>query len=213
MDGYIQEMVSGQKVVNVFNHEEENLQTFRIRNEKLRKAGTSAQGYAATMVPAIVSISYINYAIVAVLGGMMALGGMTDIGSLSSYLVFVRQAAMPINQFTQQSNFILAALAGAERVFRVMRESPEIDKGKIRLVNVTVKDGCLTACKGKTGQWAWEKPDGALVPLRGDVRFQNVTFGYTKDRPILKNISLYAKPGQKIAFVGSTVREKPRLPI
>ena len=204
LDGYIQEMVSGQKVVKVFNHEGENLEAFRRKNESLRKAGTGAQSYAATMVPAVVSISYINYAIVAVLGGIMAINGQTDVGSLASYLVFVRQAAMPINQFTQQSNFLLAAMAGAERIFEAMRLPPEVDEGKIRLVNTRGEGVTLTACAEKTGRWAWQKPDGTLVPLRGDVRFHDVTFGYEKGRPILQNISLYAKPGQKIAFVGST---------
>ena len=163
LDGYIEEMMAGQKVVKVFNHEEESLRAFREKNEALRKAGTGAQSYAATMIPAVVSISYVNYALVAVLGGIMALKGMTDVGSLASYLVFVRQAAMPINQMTQQSNFLLAALAGA-----------------------------------------WRRPDGSLAPLRGDVRFQKVDFGYEAGQPILKGISLYAEPGQKIAFVGST---------
>ena len=116
LDGYIEEMMAGQKVVKVFNHEEESLRAFREKNEALRKAGTGAQSYAATMIPAVVSISYVNYALVAVLGGIMALKGMTDVGSLASYLVFVRQAAMPINQMTQQSNFLLAALAGAKYV-------------------------------------------------------------------------------------------------
>ncbi len=204
VNGYIEEMVSGQKIIKVFNHEPANLRVFLDKNETLRKAGTGAQGYAATMVPAVVSISYINYAVVAVVGGLMALHGMTDIGSLSSYLIFVRQAAMPINQFTQQSNFLLAAMAGAERIFEAMRMEPEQDEGKIRLVNVRQEGGALTACSEKTGRWAWQKPDGALVPLRGDVRFEDVSFGYDKDHTILQKISLYAKPGQKIAFVGST---------
>lgn len=204
LDGYIEEMVNGQKVVKVFNHEDENMKKFRRKNEMLRKAGTGAQSYAATMVPAVVSISYINYAIVAVLGGIMAIKGLTDIGSLASYLVFVRQAAMPINQFTQQSNFLLAALAGAERIFNVMREEPEVDDGKIRLVNVKESDGKLEVCKEKTNKWAWYTPDNRIIPLRGDVRFKNVSFGYDESRMILKNIDLYAKPGQKIAFVGST---------
>lgn len=204
LDAYIEEMVSGQKVVKIFNHEKENLETFRSKNDKLRKAGTGAQSYAATMVPAVVSISYINYAIVAVLGGIMALRNMTDIGSLASYLVFVRQAAMPINQFTQQSNFLLAALAGAERVFNAMTLKPEIDEGKIRLTNVKYENGEIIPCSQKTGQWAWQKPNGELIPLKGDVRFNHVTFGYDDGHPILKDISLYAKPGQKIAFVGST---------
>ena len=204
LDGYIEEMVNGQKVIKVFNHEDANLKGFQEKNEALRKAGTGAQSYAATMVPAVVSISYINYAIVAVLGGIMALQGMTDVGSLASYLVFVRQAALPINQFTQQSNFLLAALAGAERVFDAMHLKPEVDEGKVDLVNVEEKDGTWIPCEKKTGHWAWRKEDGALVPLRGDVRFQNVDFAYESNHPILKNITLYAKPGQKIAFVGST---------
>ena len=191
LDGYIEEMVAGQKVVKVFNHERANLRTFREKNEALRKAGTGAQGYAATMIPAVVSISYINYAIVAALGGYMAMAGMTDVGSLASYLVFVRQAAMPINQFTQQTNFLLAALAGAERVFEAMDQPPEVDEGEVRLEKV-----------GES--WVWRRPDGSAVPLRGDVRFEEVTFGYDDGHPILKNISLFAKPGQKIAFVGST---------
>ena len=186
LDGYIEEMVTGQKVVKVFNHEEANLAGFRDKNERLRVAGTSAQSYAASMVPAVVSISYVNYAIVAVLGGWMALTGQTDVGVLASYLVFVRQTALPINQFTQQSNFLLSALAGAERVFAAMRVEPEADEGKVTLV--------------ETGEdaWAWKVPDGygigawgalvpvaernmaadgtvlttGLIPLRGDVRVQ-----------------------------------------
>lgn len=218
LDGYIEEMVTGQKVVKVFNHEEANLAGFRDKNERLRVAGTSAQSYAASMVPAVVSISYVNYAIVAVLGGWMALTGQTDVGVLASYLVFVRQTALPINQFTQQSNFLLSALAGAERVFAAMRVEPEADGGKVTLV--------------KTGEdaWAWKVPDGygigawgalvpvaernmaadgtvlttGLIPLRGDVRFHAVNFGYAPGHEVLHDINLFAKPGQKIAFVGST---------
>ena len=204
LDGYIEEMVSGQKVVKVFNHEEANLQGFAAYNEALREAGTGAQSFAGTQIPAVVSISYINYAIVAVLGGLMALRGMTDVGSLATYLVFVRQAALPINQLTQQSGMVLSALAGAERIFNVLQERPEVDEGKIRLTRVRETPEGLTACTEKTGHWAWQKPDGSLVPLRGDVRFDHVDFGYTPDRLILQGVSLYAKPGQKIAFVGST---------
>ena len=205
VNGYIEEMVSGQKVVKVFNHEPANLAAFDVKNERLRQAGTGAQSYAATMVPAVVSISYINYAVVAVVGGLMALAGMTDVGSLSSYLIFVRQAAMPINQFTQQSNFMLAAMAGAERIFEAMRLDAETDAGKIRLVNVCEgADGSLAACGEKTGRWAWQKPDGSLTPLKGDVRFHDVSFSYEPGHPVLHGVSLYAKPGQKIAFVGST---------
>ena len=233
LNSFIEEMISGQKVVKVFNHEDASFQEFCEKNEALRQAGTGAQGYAATMVPVVVSISYINCAIVAVLGGLLALQGKADLGSLASYLVFVRQAALPINQFTQQSNFLLAALAGAERVFKVMDLEPEVDEGKVELVRARIRDGKLVPCEkwkehGKntlngesdlkvtidasetssevenTVVWAWKKANGELVPLKGDVRFEHVDFGYDSDRMILKDISLYAKPGQKIAFVGST---------
>ena len=211
LNSYIEEMINGQKVVKVFNHEAASFEEFCRKNEELRQAGTGAQGYAATMVPVVVSISYINCAIVAVLGGFLALQGKADLGSLASYLVFVRQAALPINQFTQQSNFLLAALAGAERVFKVMSLKPETDEGKVRLVRVKGDHSDLKVsgfAKADNAafqtEWMWEKPDGEQIPLKGDVRFEHVDFGYEPDRMILKDISLYAKPGQKIAFVGST---------
>ena len=204
LDGYIEELVNGQKVVKVFNHEDASMAEFEEKNEALRLAGTGAQSYASTMIPAVVSISYINYAIVAVLGGIMALSGMTDAGSLASYLVFVRQAAAPINQFTQQSNFLLAALAGAERVFEVLDERPETDEGGTVLVSVEESGGKLRETGRKAGKWAWRSPEGELRPLRGDVRFEDVDFGYEPGRPVLHGVSLYAHPGQKIAFVGST---------
>ena len=197
LDGYIEEMVNGQKVVKVFNHEEENLQGFREKNEALRKAGTGAQAYAATMIPAVVSISYINYAIVAVLGGIMALQGMTDVGSLASYLVFVRQAAAPINQFTQQGNFLLAALAGAERVFEAMAQQPEMDEGKVERVHVEADGG-----RGAMGMAPRRRNPGASAGRRALSGM--CTLAMITGHPILKDISLYAKPGQKIAFVGST---------
>ncbi len=191
LDGYIQEMVNGQKVIKVFCHEDENIRGFEERNEALRKAGTAAQAYAATMIPAVVSISYLNYAIVALVGGLMAVKGWTDPGSLASYLVFVRQAAGPINHFTQQTNFLLSALAGAERIFSVLDEKPEPDEGSVTLEKTA--DG-----------WLWRKGDGSSVPLRGDVRMENVSFGYEKGHEVLSSLSLYAHPGQMIAFVGST---------
>ena len=205
LNGYIEEMIQGQKVVKVFRHEEASLETFRQKNRLLREAGTQAVGYSGTMIPMVVSISYINYAVVAILGALMAIRGLTDVGSLASYLVFVRQAALPINQFTQQSNFMLAALAGAERIFDLMEEPPELDEGKIRLVNARRTEQGLEKASERTGCWAWENPaDNSLTLLQGDVRFHNVTFGYLPEKDILKEISLYAKPGQKIAFVGST---------
>ena len=192
LDGYVEEMISGQKVVKVFSHEKENMAGFRALNASLQKSGTSAQAYAATMIPATVSISYANYAIVAVAGAFLTLSGSMDAGSLASYLVFVRQAAMPINQFTQLGSFMLTALAGAERIFQVLELPQEEDEGTVRLVR-TAKD-----------EWAWKKEDGEEVPLKGDVRFHDVTFGYVPGQTVLKDLSLYAKPGQKIAFVGST---------
>ena len=207
LDGYIEEMVAGQKVIKIFRHEKANIEGFREKNLALQKASTSAQSYAATMIPAIVSISYINYAIIAIVGGLMVMAGLSDLGSLASYLVLVRQSAMPINQLTQQGNFLLAALAGAERIFQAMDETPEQDSGTVALVRVKQEGNTLIPCQEKTGLWAWQdtaNPDAPLIPLRGDVRFHHVTFGYTPDHPILHDVSLYAKPGQKIALVGST---------
>lgn len=208
LDGYIEEMVAGQKVVKVFNHEEENLKEFIRRNENLQKAGTSAQTFAGTMIPAVVSISYVIYAIISILGGLMVIRGLSDVGSLASYLVLVRQSAMPINQFTQQGNFLLAALAGAERIFSTMEEPAESDEGTVELVRVRPdENGALIPCEENTGHWAWKGTSAPNLPLkllRGDVRFDYAAFGYEPERTILHDISLYAKPGQKIAFVGST---------
>lgn len=209
LNGFIEEMTAGQKVVKVFNHEQAGIEAFRQKNSQLREAATSALTYSGSMVPVIVSISYVNFAIVAMVGGYMALKGWTDVGSLTSYLVFVRQTAMPINQFTLQSNFMLAAMAGAERIFEAMDEEPEVDEGTVTLVNrKDCPDGTIEESGERTGLWAWKdrRADGTvqLIPLRGDVQFEHVNFGYEPGHPILKDISLYAKPGQKIAFVGST---------
>ena len=190
LDGYIQEMVAGQKVIKVFNHEKANLEGFRKLNSELQAMGGAAQAYASTMIPAVVSISFLTYTIVSLCGGFMALGGLTTLGALASYLVFVRQAAAPINQFTQQSNFLLSSLAGAERIFMLIDRKKEVDEGTVRLE--TTSHG-----------WVWRDGD-AIIPLKGDVRFDDVSFSYVEDHPVLKNVTLYAKPGQKIAFVGST---------
>ena len=209
LNGFVEEMIQGQKVVKVFNHEQANMAEFRARNGELQQAATSALAYAGTMVPMVVSLSYVNYAIVAIVGGIMAINGWTDVGSLASYLVFVRQTAMPINQFTSQSNLILTAMSGAERIFELMEQEPERDEGRVTLTSVARRsDGSLYECVQNSGMWAWRHPraDGSveLVELRGDVRFDHVRFGYDSGRPILHGISLYAKPGQKIAFVGAT---------
>ena len=201
LDGYVEEMILGQKVVKVFNHEAANLARFRVLNDRLREAGTSAQAYASTMVPVTVCVGYVNYAIVTIVGALLALAGQTDVGSLASYLVFVRQATAPLNQFTQQGNFLLTALAGAERIFSVMELSPEVDEGRVVLEHADDVEAARVAA-GAAG-WAW-KIDGEHVPLQGDVRFYDVDFGYEEGQSVLAGLSLYAKPGQKIAFVGST---------
>lgn len=204
LDGYIEEMTSGQKVIKAFNHEGQNLAGFRALNDDLRQTGTSAQAYAATMVPVTVAVSYANYAIVAVVGALMALFGQMDAGSLASYLVFVRQAAMPINQLTQLGNFLLTALAGAERIFEVMELPAETDEGVTHLECV---EGAATKVAGVSEPcraWRWRKGDGSCVALAGDVRLEHVNFGYLAGQTILEDLSLWARPGQKIAFVGAT---------
>ncbi len=205
INGFVEEMVSGQKVEKVFNHEDADFAEFCRLNENLRKASTGALSHAGMMVPANVSLSYANYAVSACVGGLFTLAGLCDLGSLSAYLVYVRQSAMPLNQFTNQVNFILAALSGAERIFEMMDEEPEVDEGRITFCHVAEKeDGSLVEQPSYTGSFAWKMEDGTLIPLRGDVRFDQVVFGYTPDKKVLNGISLYAKPGQKIAFVGST---------
>ena len=208
INGFVQEMTAGQKVEKVFNHEEKDFEEFCRLNENFRKESTSALTYAGFMIPVIVSLSYLNYAVSACVGGIFTIKGIMDLGSLSAYLVYVRQSAMPLNQFTQQINFLLSALSGAERIFDMMDEEPEIDEGNITLCNVRRnEDNSLSECEEKTGIFAWKVPENdtyKYVELKGDVRFENVVFGYTPEKTILNKISLYAKPGQKIAFVGST---------
>lgn len=214
INGFVQEMMAGQKVEKVFNHEQKNFEKFCEMNESFRKESTNALAFAGMMIPTIVSLSYLNYSISACVGGLFTLKGLMDLGSLSSYLIYVRQSAMPLNQFTQQVNFLLSALSGAERIFDMMDEKPEIDEGSVTLCNaVKNADGSLTECSGYTGVFAWKVPaelntywnsDACLVELRGDVRFKNVVFGYVPGKTILNDVTLYAKPGQKIAFVGST---------
>ena len=219
INGFVEEMVAGQKVEKVFNHEVQDYEKFCRRNEAFRAAATKALTYSGMTVPTIVSLSYINYALSACVGGLFALAGLTDLGTLASYLVYVRQSAMPMNQFTQQINFLLAALSGAERIFDMMNEGQESDEGSVTLCNVAVDgNGEMKECAGFTQDFAWKVPAGVtvftdadnsgqafrLVPLKGDVRFNQVVFGYTPEKTILNGISLYAKPGQKIAFVGST---------
>ena len=205
INGFVEEMTAGLKVEKVFNHEKKDFETFCEMNEALRRESTNALTFSGMMVPTIVSLSYVNYAVSACVGGLFTLMGLLDLGSLASYLVYVRQSAMPLNQFTQQVNFLLAALSGAERIFEMMEEEPEPDQGKVTLCNVQEYQGGWKETERYTGEFAWKLPgSGKLVPLKGDVRFQDVVFGYVPEKKILNGISLYAKPGQKIAFVGST---------
>ena len=243
MNGFVEEIVTGQKVEKVFNHEPQDFEEFCRRNENYRQAAVKALTYSGLTIPTVVSLGYVNYAVSACVGGLFVLSGLTDLGTLASYLVYVRQSAMPINRFTQQINFLLAALSGAERIFDMMNQEPEVDEGQVTLCNVkTDVRGHLKETEEYTKDFAWKVPAGVpvmhgdkmpsgqedrtipsgqedrtealanaagsspfrLIPLKGDVRFHQVVFGYTPEKTVLNGISLYAKPGQKIAFVGST---------
>ena len=205
VNGYIEEMIEGQKVIKVFHHEARARQGFQQRNEAYRHSATNAQSFAGAMMPAMGNISHINYAFTCCIGALLAIGTSFDLGSLVVYLQYTRQVSQPISQMSQQVNNVLAAIAGAERVFEVMEAAPEVDEGKTVLIHVSrAADGSLTEQDKRSDGWAWKKPDGNLVPLAGDVRFQDVVFRYVPDKTVLHGISLYAKPGQKIAFVGST---------
>ncbi len=204
MNGYIEEMIEGQKVIKVFNHEDEAITRFTGLNNGYRDAATAAQAYAGMMMPAMGNLSKINYAVTCCVGGLLAIGGVFDVGSLGAYLLYVKQVSQPVGQISQQINTLLAAAAGAERIFAVMEEQPETDEGKTVIVRVEKNGDTLTETAERTGHWAWKKPDGTLVELRGDVRFDHVTFSYDGEKTVLNDVSLFAKPGQKIAFVGST---------
>ena len=204
MNGYIEEMIEGQKVIKVFNHEGQAVARFTDLNGGYRDAATAAQAYAGMMMPAMGNLSKINYAVTCCVGGLLAIGGVFDVGSLGAYLLYVKQVSQPVGQISQQINTLLAAAAGAERIFAVMEEQPETDEGKTVIVRVEKNGDTLTETAERTGHWAWKKPDGTLVELRGDVRFDHVTFSYDGEKTVLNDVSLFAKPGQKIAFVGST---------
>ena len=204
VNGYIEEMIEGQKVIKVFNHEPEAQAGFQRRNEAYRDAATRAQIFSGMMMPAMGNLNYINYAVTCCVGGLLAIRN-GDLGGLAAFLQYSRQVGQPITQISQQVNTILSAVAGAERIFEIMETPTETDEGKVRLVRAAEDEaGTLTRVHRDTNAWAWLKPDGTLVPLRGDVRFDHVVFGYDEGRTILHDVSLFAKPGQKIAFVGST---------
>ena len=212
VNGYIEEMIDGQKVVKVFCHEEKADEEFDALNEELCKAATHANTFANILMPVMNNLSYIHYAVTAIAGGIMAvkgIGGMT-VGTVVSYLQFTRSFSQPITQVSQQLNSVLTALAGAERIFAVIDEDPEADDGYVTLVSADIApDGTITESDKRTGRWAWRHPhkaDGTVTytEVRGNVEFDDVVFGYEPNKTVLNGISLYAKPGQKIAFVGST---------
>ena len=204
VNGYIEEMIEGQKVIKVFNHEGEAKAGFQWRNDAYRQAAARAQIFSGMMMPIMGNLNYLNYAVTCCVGGILAIRT-GDLGGLAAFLQYSRQVGQPITQISQQVNTILSAVAGAERIFEIMEAPPETDEGKVRLVRAAEDgEGKLTRVHYDSNAWAWLKPDGELVPLRGDVRFDHVSFGYDEDRTILHDVSLFAKPGQKIAFVGST---------
>lgn len=205
VNGYIEEMIEGQKVVKVFCHEQAVNSRFEGLNEALRKNTAAASTLASIMGPIMNNLSHVTYAIIAASGGLLGVAGIIDIGTLGAFLQYTRSFSMPVAEISQQANNVLSALAGAERIFALLDEKAEEDEGDIVMVNARVNEnGELEECSERTEIWAWKKPTGELIRVRGDVRFENVTFSYDGKVDVLKNVSLYAKPGQKIAFVGST---------
>ena len=208
-NGYVEEMIEGAKVIKVFNHEPAVKKEFNELSGDLFHAASSANTFANILFPIMGNISYIVYAILAVVGAVLAIHGITDIGTIGAFLQYSRNFSQPITQMSQQVNSVMTALAGAERIFRLLDEPKEVDEGKVTLVRANISpDGTIMETPERTGRWAWKIPetDGSFryEELRGDVRFKDVTFAYDPEKTVLHDISLYAKPGQKIAFVGST---------
>lgn len=211
VNGYIEEMMAGQKVIKVFSREERCKKDFKALNEELCVAATNAVGYANILGPVSNNLGHATYAVTAMLGCVFAINGIGNLslGGIASYLQFTKQFNMPINNITQQFANIISALAGAERIFEIIDQDSEIDNGKVTLVNVEIlENGSLKEVKENTEHWAWKHPRGngesELVELKGDVRFNNVDFGYVDDRIVLHDVNLFAHPGEKIAFVGAT---------
>ena len=211
VNGYIEEMMNGQKVVKVFCHEEENMQNFKKLNDELYISADRANTFANFLGPINAQIGNISYVICAIVGGVLALGkvGGFTLGGLASFLTFNKSFSMPINQISMQMNAIVMAMAGADRIFKLMDEKEELDEGYVTLVNAKEEDGKLTECEERTERWAWKhthQNDGSVdyVEVKGEVVFNGVDFGYNDEKIVLHDIKLYAKPGQKIAFVGST---------
>ena len=211
VNGFIEEMMDGQKVVKVFCHEEETKKDFKELNEKLFVSTDRAHTYSNYLGPINAQLGNISYVICAIVGGALALNGIGGftLGGLASFLTFNKSFSMPINQISQQLNAIVMAMAGAERIFKLLDEKPEVDEGYVTLVNVEEENGALKESEKRTGRWAWKhvhQADGSVdyVELKGNVVFDGVDFGYSDDKIVLHDVKLYAEPGQKIAFVGST---------
>ena len=211
VNGYIEEMINGQKVIKVFCHEEKAKEIFDQKNEELCKDASAANSFANILMPIMGNLGNLQYVLLATIGGTMALGGAggMTVGTIASFLQLSRSFMNPISQISNQLNMVVMALAGAERIFKLMDEEPEVDEGYVTLVNAKYdENGELTESKERTGLWAWKHPhgDGTLTytKMRGEVRFYDVDFGYNENKIVLHKISLYAEPGQKVAFVGST---------
>ena len=208
VNGYIEEMMEGQKVVKVFNYEEQSKKRFDDLNEQLCDSMTKANMYANILMPCIMNIGNIGYVLVAVIGGILSVNGILTIGSIAAFLQYVKAFTNPLGQVSQQMNSIVMALAGAERIFELLDEEPEQDEGYVTLVNAKMENGKIVESKERTGMWAWKHPhkDGRITytRLRGQVEFENVQFGYEEHKRILHDISLVAKEGQKVSFVGAT---------
>ncbi|RGD74068.1 ABC transporter ATP-binding protein [Faecalicoccus pleomorphus] len=211
VNGFIEEMVEGSKVIKVFCHEEQSLKDFNVVNDQLFKASANANMYANILMPIIGNLGYLSYVLTAIIGSLLALngiGGLT-LGTIAAFLQLNRSFNNPIGQISQQINSVVMAAAGASRIFELIDTPSEVDDGKVTLTNVEIhEDGSLSETDKNTGHWCWRHPreDGSveLVPLKGDVRFHDVIFGYNEKKTILHDINLFAKPGEKIAFVGAT---------
>ena len=208
VNGYIEEMMEGQKVVKVFNYEEQSKKRFDDLNEQLCDSMTKANMYANILMPCIMNIGNLGYVLVAVIGGILSVNGILTIGSIAAFLQYVKAFTNPLGQVSQQMNSIIMALAGAGRIFELLDEEPEQDEGYVTLVNAKMENGKIVECKERTGMWAWKHPhkDGRVTytRLRGQVEFENVQFGYEEHKRILHDISLVAKEGKKVSFVGAT---------
>lgn len=210
LNGYVEEMIEGQKVVKVFNHEDAAIKGFTDLNEELRENATKANTYANILMPIMGNIGNFTYLLTAVVGSVFSITGVTalSIGSIASFVQFTKSITMPIAQISQQFNAIILSLAGAQRIFQLLDEQPEEDTGTVELVHIEKsEDGSIQEVSHRTGHWAWKDTSNkqtTYTELTGDVRFKNVTFGYNDNKTVLHNISLFAKPGQKLAFVGAT---------